>query len=39
MSRTEVIRRADPDENPRWRWRVTVDGEVSVTGVGGGVAQ
>jgi hypothetical protein len=39
VSRTIVVRRADPDENPRWRWRVTVDDEVSVTDVGGGVAQ
>jgi hypothetical protein len=39
VSRTVVVRRADADENPRWRRRVTVDGEVSVTGVDGGVAQ
>jgi hypothetical protein len=33
-----VVRRADPNENPRWWRRVTVDGKVPVTGVGGGVA-
>jgi hypothetical protein len=38
VSRTVVVRRADPDENSRWRWRVTIDGKVPVTGVGGGVA-
>jgi hypothetical protein len=39
MSRTVVVGRADSDENPRWRRRVTVDGEASVASIGGGVAQ
>jgi hypothetical protein len=37
--RTVVVRRVDPDENPRWRRRVTVDDKVLVTDIGGGVAQ
>jgi hypothetical protein len=39
VSRIVVVGKADSGKNPRWRQRVTVDGEASVAGVGRGVAQ
>jgi hypothetical protein len=39
VSRIVVVGKADSGENPRWRRRVTVDGEASVACVGRGVAQ
>jgi hypothetical protein len=39
VSRIVVVGKADSGENPRWRRRITVDGEASVAGVGRGVAQ